>query len=349
MEYEDESLIQDFTDEFDDAFEAIQKTLVDLEHQPDNIELLHELFRRAHSVKGNLRMMGLNDLSEFVHVVEEILDDLRNKHYLFADQLSDVFILCFEKVRDSFQLIFAGNNLDKNELDKLVESLGNIRESQAQDNNHINQLLSLLDPHFIVENTQPVQELTEVSFFAKLCDFVDERVFGNKNRHQKILELCLEMNTIADSPVDETQLEVAVYMHDFAMALLPSQMLNKKEKLSEEEFTQIKTHPIASAALLAHMQEWRGAEEIVLQHHERMDGSGYPGKLTEDQICDGAKIMAIADTFESMTNLRADRDYKRSILRVVTEINAQSGSQFSPKWVDIFNQLIRQRHAKRTS
>lgn len=347
MEFEDESLVQDFKDEFNEAFEAIQKTLIQLEHQPEDSDLLNELFRRMHSVKGNLRMMGLNMLSDFIHVAEEILDDLRKGQYQFAEQLSDVFILCLEKIQKDFLRAFAGGSIDESALINLADGLNLIRHSQARDSNHINHVLSLLDPHFIVENTHAVQDLNEVNFFARLCDFVDQRVFGSKNRHQKVLELCTEMNQLAGTPVNEMQLEVAVYMHDFAMALLPNEVLNRKGKLSDDELAELRTHPITSAALLTHMEEWHEAMQIVLQHHERADGNGYPKGLNDEQICDGAKILAIADTYESMTNLRADRDYKRSILRVVSEINANSGTQFSSAWVEIFNQLIRQRHLKR--
>lgn len=80
---------------------------------------------------------------------------------------------------------------------------------------------------------------------------------------------------------------------------------------------------------------------MIAQHHEREDGTGYPNRLTGDQICGGAKILALADAFESMTNRRADRIYKTSVTQAVRVINDNSGSQFSPYWVDIFNNVVR--------
>lgn len=85
---------------------------------------------------------------------------------------------------------------------------------------------------------------------------------------------------------------------------------------------------------------------MVEQHHERYDGGGYPCGLGQNAICHGAKIIAIADTFEAMSHARADGREKRPMLRVVAEVNAHSGGQFDPIWVEIFNRVIRLRYVK---
>ncbi len=101
-------------------------------------------------------------------------------------------------------------------------------------------------------------------------------------------------------------------------------------------------HPGWGGDWLRRVPGWESAAEMVLAHHEHEDGQGYPRRLRGEAIVPGAKILAILDAYYAMIHQRADRAHKRSILRAVTEINACAGSQFSPEWVGVFNQVIRQ-------
>ena len=79
-----------------------------------------------------------------------------------------------------------------------------------------------------------------------------------------------------------------------------------------------------------------------------MDGSGYPQGIKNEDICDGAKMIAIADTFEAMTNSHAHRQYKRPVMRAILEINSNAGAQFDAKWVDYFTQVIKNNSEKQS-
>jgi HD-GYP domain-containing protein (c-di-GMP phosphodiesterase class II) len=81
--------------------------------------------------------------------------------------------------------------------------------------------------------------------------------------------------------------------------------------------------------------------KIVYQHHERVDGSGYPEKISGSSITDGAKILAICDAFHSMTHSTPNKPLRKSILRAVVEINACRDKQFDSYWVDKFNTVVR--------
>lgn len=79
---------------------------------------------------------------------------------------------------------------------------------------------------------------------------------------------------------------------------------------------------------------------MVLQHQEMHDGGGYPSRLKGDEICDGAKILAIVDAFESVMLKHSHRGRNRSVLRAIAEINA-CDNQFAPEWIAPFNTVIR--------
>ena len=130
-------------------------------------------------------------------------------------------------------------------------------------------------------------------------------------------------------------------MHDIGFAFLEEKFWNSEVKFTATDFKQMQMHPELAADLMSQMPEWSDAKQIVLQHHERWDGAGYPHRIKGDKIRPGAQLMSVIDAFESMTHSRPDRQYKRSILRAMTEINNCSGSQFSPHLTALFNTVVR--------
>ncbi|MFQ5470292.1 MAG: HD domain-containing phosphohydrolase [Gammaproteobacteria bacterium] len=339
----DEELIQDFRDEFLDAYESMQQILIDLEKDPTHAEKLKEFFRVIHSVKSNLRMVELDDISDMVHGLENILDNIRHGELGFNTKMSDLFLLSMDKVRNAFEAAFVGDMAPGKSLKEIKQLLGSIMADNPELDKDMLKVLGALDPGYAEqkESVDPEEFVTDLHFFQQISEFVEDRFFYKKGCTQSSLAMALKMNEIAGSPVDPDQLSMGVFVHDFGMALLPVEILHKKEKFTEEDRRVVETHPELGTHILAHLEHWKDALEMVIQHHEREDGEGYPNKLKGDEICDGAKILAITDTFESMTNFRPDREHKRPIIRAVTEINGQAGSQFDAGWVEYFNQAIR--------
>lgn len=167
---------------------------------------------------------------------------------------------------------------------------------------------------------------------------IEKRSMYWEGRGDRIAKLAGYINKIAGSPVDEVQLAVACYMHDFGMAFMPVAVLHKQEKLEEVEFNLMRSHVYKSARLLENLNQWNEARKIVMQHHERIDGSGYPLGLKEDDICEGAKLLAILDTFDAITHARAHESHlQRPKKKAVIEINRIAQGQFSKKWMQAFN------------
>ncbi|MCI0507812.1 MAG: HD domain-containing protein, partial [Gammaproteobacteria bacterium] len=190
------------------------------------------------------------------------------------------------------------------------------------------------------------QQLEDLKFFAQIIENAEQRSPFWGGRSQRILNIALDMNNEAGIKVDSAQLEAAVYLHDFGMAFLPLHILHKGDRLSENEYRSVQLHTRMGAALLGDNPYWQKAAEIIIQHHERQDGRGYPNQLTGEQICEGAKILAIADSFEAMTNQRANRTTRIPLSQALKEINQNAGSQFSPFWVDVFINVIRKKTRK---
>jgi len=133
-------------------------------------------------------------------------------------------------------------------------------------------------------------------------------------------------------------LELAALLHDVGKIGVPEEILNKKSKLTAEEFGFIKEHPARGESILKPVIELNQISKIVRAHHERYDGKGYPDGLKGQEIPLGARIMAVADTYDAITSERPYRGAE-SHNYAMKEIIRSSGSHFDPEVVQTFIEI----------
>lgn len=133
----------------------------------------------------------------------------------------------------------------------------------------------------------------------------------------------------------------AAFMHDIGKIAVPSSILCKPGRLTSEEYETIKIHPQVGASIVGEIPFTLPIKRTILQHHERMDGSGYPRGLKGEQILKEARILAIADVMEALT---ADRPYRSALpySTALEEIARGRGTKFDPLVVDICQDVFRE-------
>jgi putative nucleotidyltransferase with HDIG domain len=142
--------------------------------------------------------------------------------------------------------------------------------------------------------------------------------------------------------VDEREqdlIHTAALLHDIGKFILPDNVLFANRKLNEDEWELIKLHPEQGAKLVQNIEGYGPIAEIVLYHHERYAGGGYPAGIAGDDIPLGARIIAVADTYDVMTS----RDsYRRPVSpeAALTEIRRVSGTQLDPQVASVFERMI---------
>jgi len=142
--------------------------------------------------------------------------------------------------------------------------------------------------------------------------------------------------------LDEKQLDDlywAAIMHDIGKIIVPSQILNKKDKLSDSEYKIIKEHSQVGYEIISQSDTLKEISEYILYHHERWDGMGYPNGLKGDEIPLLSQIICVADSWHAMTSERA---YKKQLTKeeATDELLKNRGTQFSPMIVDVFIKII---------
>lgn len=129
------------------------------------------------------------------------------------------------------------------------------------------------------------------------------------------------------------EIHMAAHLHDIGKIGVPEAALNKQGKLLPHEWAQVQQHPEIGWRILSKSQSLRRIAEIVLHHHERWDGKGYPHGLGQDHIPLGARIIAVADSVDAMTS---DRPYRKAMSweQCRNEVDINKAIQFDPVIVD---------------
>lgn len=136
-------------------------------------------------------------------------------------------------------------------------------------------------------------------------------------------------------------LRVAAILHDIGKIGTFDEVLDKPGRLTPQEYELVKKHPDRGGAILGPIRKMKGVLPIIVHHHERMNGTGYPGGLKGGEIPLLARILAVADSFDSMI---ADRPYRPSLGRdrAIAELKGQVGTQFDPDVVEALLKTLEQ-------
>jgi HD-GYP domain-containing protein (c-di-GMP phosphodiesterase class II) len=189
-----------------------------------------------------------------------------------------------------------------------------------------------------IENTRQYQTILEafkntISTLASAIDAKDPHACGHS---QRVMEYSVMAGGYFSLSSDEMEmLRNAAVLHDIGKVGVDCSILNKPTPLTPEEWDKIRRHPIIGAGMLKEITSLEMASELVLHHHERFDGKGYPSGLKGEEIPLGARLIAIADAFDTMTTGRSYHP-ALTIDQAVKELQNYAGTQFCPISVNAF-------------
>jgi response regulator RpfG family c-di-GMP phosphodiesterase len=179
---------------------------------------------------------------------------------------------------------------------------------------------------------------TTVRALATALELRDDQTGAHAER---VTELALRLTErIAPELSADPELEFGFLLHDIGKIGVPDALVLKPGSLTPEEMSRMRQHVDLGEQIIAEVPFLKGlARDVVTAHHERFDGGGYPNGLRAQQIPLAARIFAVVDAFDAMTN---DRPYRRAASAewALDEIQALSGAQFDPAVVDAFAAMI---------
>ena len=169
---------------------------------------------------------------------------------------------------------------------------------------------------------------------------VDAKDVNTSNHSARVAEYSAEIaKQIGYSDEEQENIRKAALLHDIGKIGIPDSILNKPTKLTDEEYATMKTHVLVGGEILKDFSLIPHVQEGAMYHHERYDGRGYSKGLSGEDIPEYARIIGIADAFDAMTSNRVYRK-KLEMNYVLGELKKGRGTQFDPRFVDIFLKLI---------
>lgn len=203
----------------------------------------------------------------------------------------------------------------------------------------------LLSDHFLIllkerERLDTEQRMMLASI-TSLIAALEARDLYTRGHSEEVARLVAEMARSMNACQEEMDsLGIAGRLHDLGKIGVPDSILLKPGRLTEEEFAVIKQHPVIGASILGSIPSIKPLLPVILHHHERYDGKGYPDGLKGTQIVLWARMTAVADTYHALVS---DRPYRRGMDRdkAISIIEEVRGTQLCPECVDVFKEMMR--------
>ena len=196
-------------------------------------------------------------------------------------------------------------------------------------------LLSFYYEKRLQEREQLIRESLDV--FSNFVDAKDPYTKGHSRRVAEYSRMIAEKLGLSDDRC--RQVYYIALLHDIGKCYVPDEILKKPSRLTDEEFDIIKTHTTHGAQMLANFSSIPDIREGALYHHERYDGKGYPTGCKGEDIPIIGRIICVADSYDAMSSSRV---YRKKLPRevIIKELKENSGTQFDPKLVDIFIEIL---------
>ena len=180
------------------------------------------------------------------------------------------------------------------------------------------------------------QEGAYSATMAALCQAVETKDFYTRGHSERVSRGATMLARQIGMGAERVEaIRYAGMLHDVGKLGVPTKVLQKTGPLTEEELAAIQLHPMRGLEIVRQIGFLTEALDGIMHHHERMDGKGYPMGLAGDEIPEFARVIAVADAFDSMTSTRSYRG-ARSVEEAVAELRKCSGLQFDPMLVDAF-------------
>ncbi|MDW7669427.1 MAG: diguanylate cyclase [Bacillota bacterium] len=220
-------------------------------------------------------------------------------------------------------------------------SFGTSTKTKPKEN--INELLEEAEDKMYFNKLKEGKQ-AKLSMINYLKEKLQKITFENKAHYERLKIMGMEIADILNfTEVEEEELKLLCEYHDIGKIGVPKKILQKKTKLTQKEWESMKKHSEIGYNIIKESREIISIDELILQHHERWDGKGYPGLLKGKEIPVVVRVFSVIDAYDAMVN---ERPYKEQMTKeeALKEIKNKAGSQFDPQITKIFIELMKKSH-----
>ncbi|MFT9496394.1 bifunctional diguanylate cyclase/phosphohydrolase [Anaerosolibacter sp.] len=281
-------------------------------------------------------LMPDTDEEEAVLIGEKVREAVQNKYFSGEESLPNgkltvsVGVSCFpgksqsikELINSADDALYRAKFLSKNRVESYVSILDELKND-------------IEDEH--------IDLISSIKTLISVINAKDRYTYSHTMRVVMYCQLLGDKLGISDQ--DKKTLKFGAYLHDIGKIEIPKEVLNKRMKLTDSEWNTIKQHPANGTEIIKSVHSLENIIPLILYHHERYDGSGYPHNLKGENIPFLARVLTVADSFDAMTSNRPYNTSK-SIEESIAELERCKGIQFDPLIVDAFVEVLKSNEAQ---
>ncbi|ELC8441439.1 diguanylate cyclase [Clostridium perfringens] len=227
----------------------------------------------------------------------------------------------------------------ENELDLVKYADDALYRAKFFHKNRVETYISVLDELKKDLNEEENALVTSIKTLIGVINAKDKYTYSHVER--VVVYSRLMAKKLGLSEEEKKQLIYGAYMHDIGKINIPNEILTKKMKLTKDEWEILKQHPRDGVEIIKSVNSLKKVAPLILYHHERYDGRGYPEELKGENIPYLARVLTVVDSFDAMTSSRP-YNKRKTYEEGLEELNRCSGTQFDPKIVEIFTEVVRE-------
>lgn len=272
----------------------------------------------------------------------EIMKNTFRKEDIISRMGGDEFAVLLPKTTEETALLMIDKMKEeciKKPLDYLILSISFGVATKINENENVDDLYRRADKKMYYMKIKENKEAKQ-SLINNLKHKLEEITFETTAHYERLMNLSLMIaDKIGLSEVEKEELRLLCEFHDIGKIGIPESILQKQDTLDPSEWEDLKRHSEIGYHIIKGTKKNLAINDLILIHHERWDGRGYPGFLKDEDIPIVVRIFSIADAYEAMVN---DRPYKNHITKreALNEIKEKSGTQFDPRLANLFIELM---------
>ena len=341
------SSFKEATDELDNCFSTLNCRF--------DAEVINEMFRAVHSVKGNCHMVFLDPIADVCHKLEDLVHQIRKGEYIYTPAQGEFMTFVFARLEQLIAGAISGDGLPGKSVDVLLAGVAQVYEASLSQRDQVIQktldsfsgiLSSAADVSDKVMDrlTEQAQlgDFDELEFMERIAHLMQAKSIQNQGDRTKLLGVCLKLNEQLGFPVDASQLAAAFHFQALGNRFISSPVFDISPDSAHWERSKATEQLELSAGFLKLGNEWLGAAEIIAHSFERYDGKGLIG-LKGEEINKGSMILALIRFYQqSFYRIKKESKVKKAVVKSLSRINSEKQFRFSPEVVDQFNSIARQ-------
>lgn len=225
----------------------------------------------------------------------------------------------------------------KNDVELIKSADDALYRAKFFNKNRVECYTSILDELKNDIEERHIDLVTSIKTLISVINAKDRYTYGHVERvviYSKMLA-----NKLGLDDEDKKKLIYGAYMHDIGKINIPKEVLNKRMPLTNEEWEMLKGHPLNGVEIIKPVESLRDISPLILHHHERYDGKGYPSNLKGDNIPFLSRVLTVVDSFDAMTSNRP-YNKRKTYDEAIEELKRCSGTQFDPVITQAFIEMI---------